>query len=202
MSTVMEPPIETTLEEVPYLFSTEEFYRLLETEFFPDDARVGLWEGRIYKKMSKTQAHAVTGDKIHRRLDRALPAGWYVGGENPVTVSENKAPLPDLVVLRGEPDDYIDRRPGTADVGLVVELSFRSLKVDTGTKLAAYASAGFSAYWVINLLDRVIHVYSEPVPAEGRFASMTTVKPGETVPLALDGVQVAMIAASDLLPIR
>ncbi len=202
MSTVMEPPIDTTAEESPYLFSTEEFYRLLESEFFPSEARVGLWEGRIYEKMSKTQAHAVAGDKVHRTLDRVLPGGWYVGGENPITVSANKAPLPDLIVLRGEPDDYIDHRPDPADVGLVVELSVTSLKIDTGPKLAAYASAGITAYWVINLVDRLIHVYAKPVAAEGRFASTATVKLGETVPLTLDGVQVALIAASDLLPIR
>jgi Uma2 family endonuclease len=205
MSAVLEQPqIETPVapEESPYLFSTDEFYRLLETEFFPDEARVGLWEGRIYQKMSKTQAHAVTGDKVHRTLDRALPAGWYVGVENPITVSANKAPLPDLLVLRGEPDDYIEHRPGAADVGLVIELSFSSLKLDTGAKLASYASAGITAYWVINLVDRLIHVYSHPLPAEGRFASTATIKPGESVPFALDGVQIAMIAASDLLPVR
>ncbi len=202
MSTVMEPPIETTAEEALYLFSTEEFYRLLESEFFPREARLGLWDGRIYEKMSKTQAHAVAGNKVTRFLVRALPDGWFVGGENPVTVSPSRAPLPDLVVLRGEPDDYGKGRPTADDVGLIVELSVSSLKFDKGTKLAAYASAGMPVYWVLDLVDNLVLVYSEPIAAESRYASMATFKPGDSFPLILDGVQVALISTSDLLPIR
>jgi Uma2 family endonuclease len=205
MSAVLEqPPVETTpsSEEIPCLISTDEFYRTIESEVFLREARIGLWDGQIYEKLAKTQAHAVAGDKFHRTLDRCLPPGWYVSSENPITFSENRTPLPDQIVLRGEPDDYIDQRPGATNAGLVVELPVTSLKVGRGTKLAAYVSAGIPADWVINLIDRPIHVYSEPVLAEGRFASMTTIKPGESFPFALDGNQVAMIAASDLLPAR
>jgi Uma2 family endonuclease len=189
-------------EESPYLFTTDEFYRLLESEFFPPEARVGLWEGRIYEKMAKTQAHAVAGMKVNNLLTRMLPPGWTLSNENPITVSENRAPLPDLIVLRGSPDDYIDRRPGTADVGLVVELSLSSLRIDTGSKLAAYASAGVPTYWVVNLVAGVIFVFSDPIPSEGRFASVATVARGGSFPFNLDGAQVALIAASDLLPIH
>jgi Uma2 family endonuclease len=205
MSSILErSPVDAsaTPEESPYLFSVDEFYRLLESEFFPREARVGLWDGRIYEKMAKTQAHAVAAMKANNTLTRILPPGWTLSGENPLTVGPRRAPLPDLIVLRGDPDDYIDRRPGGADVGLVVEFSLTSLKADTGPKLAAYASAGIPAYWVLNLVDGVVHVYSDPVPAESRFASAVTVKRGESFPFTLGGVPVGPIAASDLLPIR
>ena len=205
MSTALErSPVEATptSEEVPYLISTEEFYRMLEGEVFPREARVGLWNGWIYEKMSKTQAHAVAGMKTQNALMRILPVGWTLSGENPITVSPNRAPLPDLIVLRGQPDDYIDRRPVAADVGLVVEFSMTSLKFDTGSKLVAYASTGIPAYWVLNLVDGVVLVHSDPIPSEGRFASVATVKRGESFPFFLDGAQVCLIAASDLLPAR
>jgi Uma2 family endonuclease len=205
MSTVLEqPPVEATpsSDEKPYLISTEEFYRMLESEVFPREARVGLWDGRIYEKMAKTQAHAVSGNKVNLALLRVLPLGWFVGGENPITVGPKRAPLPDLVVLRGEPDDYIDNRPGAGDVGLVVELSLTSLKFDTGIKLAAYASAGIPAYWVVNLVDGVVIVYSDPILSESRYASVATVKRGESFAFVLGGTQIDPIAASDLLPAR
>ena len=205
MSTALEhPTVETHSEPQarPYLFTVDDFYRMIDLELFPDDARVGLWEGQVYEKMAKTQAHAVSGSKVQIVLNRALPSGWHIGGENPIKVSDDKAPLPDLVVLRGIPDDYLDRRPEGVDVGLVVEISLASLKVDTGAKLAGYASAGVPTYWVVNLVDRVVLVYSAPVPAEGHYASMATVKPGESFPFTLDGIAICPIAASDLLPIR
>ncbi len=205
MSTALEPaPVDAppSSEESPYLFGVDDFYRMLELEVFPRESRVGLWNGRIYEKMAKTQAHVVSGNKVYITLVHALPQGWFVGGENPVTVAPDKAPLPDLIVLRGAPDDYIDRRPVAADVGLVIELSLSSLRIDTGPKLAAYASAGIPAYWVLNLKEGVIHVYSDPIPSEGRFASMATVGRDGSVALTLDGVPVGPIAASDLLPAR
>jgi hypothetical protein len=54
---------------------------------------------------------------------------------------------------------------------------------------------------VLNLKDNVIHIYSDPIPSEGRYASVATVKPGESFPFSLGGVPVGPIAASDLLPI-
>ena len=205
MSSVLESSaIEATPsdDEFPYLISTDEFYRMLDGEVFPEDARLGLWDGRIYEKMSKTQAHAVASMKVNNALTRILPPGWTLSGENPITVGPKRAPLPDLIVLKGAPDDYNDHRPGAADVGLVVELSLSSLKEDTGPKLAAYASAGISAYWVLNLVDGVVLVHTDPIPVEGRYASMAAVKRGESFPFALDGIQVGPIAASDLLPAK
>jgi len=189
-------------EGTPYLLSTEDFYRMIEAEIFPDERRVGLWDGRIYEKMAKLRAHAVSGNKLNIALIRALPPGWFLGGENPITIGPDKAPLPDMIVLRGVPDDYRDRRPGVADIGLVVELADSSLRIDTGVKLAAYASAGIPVYWVVNLKDDVVHVYSDPITSEGRFASVATVARGESIPFTLDGARVGLIAASDLLPAR
>lgn len=205
MSSVLEQsPAEvvSSSEPRPYHFSVNEFYRLLDSEFFPREARVGLWEGQVYEKMAKTQAHAVAGINVTMTLARALPPGWCLSSENPITVGPDKAPLPDMVVLRGTGNDYIDRRPSAADVGLVVELSLTSLKFDTNAKLAAYASAGIPAYWVVNLLDGLVLVHSDPIPAEGRYATSATVKRGESFSFALGGVPVGPIAASDLLPAR
>ena len=106
------------------------------------------------------------------------------------------------MVLRGEPDDYSKRRPTVADVGLVIELSDSSLKADTGPKLAAYAAAGVPAYWVLNLVADVIHIYEGPIAADRRFASKRIVPRTGHCNLILDGVEVGMIAARDLLPGR
>ena len=62
-----------------------------------------------------------------------------------------------------------------ADVGLLIELADTSLKIDTGTKLKAYAKSGIPAYWVVNLREDMVYAHSDPVPSEGRHASMATI---------------------------
>ena len=204
MSSALEaPPVEmiASPEARPYLFTVDEFFRMIDLDIFPEDVRVGLWEGQVYEKVAKTQAHAAASIDVNMFLARALPRGWSISGENPLTVGPDKAPLPDLVVLRGIGKDYLKRRPEAADVGLVVEFSLTSLKIDTGSKLEAYARAGIVAYWVLNLKDNVIHAYESPIIGEGRYASMIDYVPGQSIPFTLDRVRVALIAVSDLLPI-
>ena len=201
MSSVMESPVETIAEEKPYRLSVEQFYRMVDLDIFPEDARVGLWEGQIYEKMTKTQAHAVASIDTRMTLMRLLPPGWCFSGENPITVGDDSAPLPDLIVLRGRGKDYITRRPGAIDIGLVVEFSLTSLRIDTGSKLAAYANRGIAAYWVLDLKNNLVYVYESPIPEESRYATVMKFAPGDSIPFTLDGVQVAMIAASDILPI-
>ena len=202
MSSVLEQsPAETISSPVerPYLFSVDDFYRMVDLDFFPDDARVGLWEGRVYEEMAKKHPHSFSWSRLNAALFPLLPPGWSLWAECSVTISQDKAPLPDMLILRGDLEVYRKRRPEAADVSLLVELADTSLKIDTGAKLKAYARAGIPNYWVLNLKEGVIHAYSEHVPFEERYASMTTIDPDASLPFVLDGVQIAMISASTVL---
>ena len=201
-SRVDEPATLVPENASPHWIDATTFGRMLDAEVFPEGARVELWDGRIYEKMAKTQAHTVSGNKTNRVLTRTLRTGWFVGNENPVTINQQRVPLPDLVILRGEPDDYNGRRPSPADVGLIAEFSVTSLKSDTGFRLVGYAEANIPVYWVLNLIDNVVLVFERPVAVEGRYELAHTYSVGQSVPLRLDGVLVAEIPALDLLPVR
>ena len=177
----------------------DEFYRMIDLDIFPDDARVGLWEGRVYEEMAKKHAHSFHGPRLNAALFPILPQGWSLWAECSIAISPDKVPLPDMLILRGDLEVYRGRRPVAEDVGLLIELADTSLKIDTGTKLRAYARAGIPAYWVFNLREDVIYVYTDPIPAEDRYASMTTIGRDGSIPFILDGTQVAMIPASTIL---
>lgn len=81
------------------------------------------------------------------------------------------------------------------DVLLLVEVAESSLKYDRGLKRALYAEAGIAEYWVVNLVDSVIEVYTDPV--EGKYQSVRMVRRGET--LHLPGGLGGSIAVADVL---
>jgi Uma2 family endonuclease len=202
MSTVLEqPPVEAPSSpvEMPYLFSVDEFYRMIDLDIFPDDARVGLWEGRVYQEMAKNHPHSFSWARLNATLFPLLPAGWSLWAECSVTISPDKAPLPDMLILRGDLEVYRGRRPEAADVAVLIEVADSSLKIDMSTKLRAYAEAGIPIYWVVNLRDGVIHVHSDPIAAEERYASMSTIGLDGSIPFVLDGRHVAMIPAAAIL---
>jgi Uma2 family endonuclease len=107
-------------------------------------------------------------------------------------------PEPDVAVVCGSRDDYRGRLPEPDDVALLVEVADTSLSFDRGPKRAAYARGGITFYWIVNLNDRQVEVYSDPA-ADG-YRSIEVLGPGEEVPVVIAGVEVGRIKVSDILP--
>ena len=80
--------------------------------------------------------------------------------------------------------DYAGRHPGAADVALVGEVSETTLDRDQGEKCAAYARGGVPVYWIINLIDNRIQVYTDPNPAYG-YRTRVDYQPGDHVPIVI-----------------
>ena len=142
-------------------FSVDEYHRLIRDGYFDDRERIELLEGWIVPKMTKNPAHDVAIDLGQEVLRGVVPGGWRVRGQSAVTTKDSE-PEPDLAVVRGQVRDYRDRHPGPGDMALVVEVADSSLSRDRGLKLRIYAKAGVPVYWIVNLVDGLVEVYTEP----------------------------------------
>jgi Uma2 family endonuclease len=110
-------------------------------------------------------------------------------------------PEPDIAVVQGSHDDYLESHPQRP--ALVVEVAESSLRLDRRDKGSLYARARLADYWIVNVVDRVVEIYREPQPDASApygwsYASMTVVAaPTILTPLALPSLR---LPASDLLP--
>jgi Uma2 family endonuclease len=183
--------------------TSDEFFAMIEAGIF-ERRSVFLWGGRIYERMSKSILHAGTATLIHDALTRRLPPGWCSWVENPLQVNAEYAPLPDLMIVRGSPRDYlaVKRHPTPADIGLLVEIAVTSLPKDLETGARLWASAGVAQYWVADVPGRRIISHRGPGLHEGagRYAHVMSYAIGETLPLVLDGSEVDQIPVEQLLP--
>ena len=108
-------------------------------------------------------------------------------------------------VLRKPRESYIPAYPREhpARPVLVVEVAVSSLSLDRNHKGSLYARARLEDYWIVNLIDRVVEVYREPVvdataPFGWRYASRQTLgAESHIAPLAAPSSRVSV---SDLLP--
>ena len=194
-------------EGMPYRLTAQEFFQMVEADILPPKRRIALWEGQLYEKMAKKMPHAVGSSKVNMTLLRSLPEGWSLWPENPILIDDFTAPLPDVSIIRGTPDDFIRKSsvPKTEDIGLVVEIAEASLQKNLTTTLQIYARAGLPVYWVVNLVARRVEVYSEPRVAEDGVAGYSSVAMFDTdhdVPLVLGGREVARIPARALIPVE
>lgn len=127
--------------------------------------------------------------------------GWWFHGPTAITL-EISEPEPDFAVVRGAIETHDKRFPHASEVGIVGEVSESSLAFDRIEKGRIYARAGIPIFWIINVEDKQIEVYSDPDPAANppEYRARQDYRPGDTLPISLDGNVVASIPAADLLP--
>lgn len=148
--------------------------------------------------MAKSPEHGYTTKKTIKSLEAQLPAGWTWRSEQPVRVPDYDEPEPDVTIVRGTDEDYEHRIPGPDDVGLLIEISLGTLDRDRNEKLPAYARGGIPIYWLVNLVDRQVEVYTQPGP--GGYRSRVDFKPGQSVRVVIDGQNLGEIAVDTILP--
>jgi Uma2 family endonuclease len=177
-----------------------EYDRLVDLGVFHGDP-VELLGGQLIVAEPQGSYHVTAVGMIGSRLGAVLPPGWIVRLQAPLALDEESAPEPDVAVVRGTWADYRDAHPALA--ALIVEVAESSLAFDREYKSSLYARAGAQDYWIVNLVDRVLEVYREPVaePAAAygwQYRSVQTLGPGDAVvPLALPTVR---LTVAELLP--
>lgn len=185
-----------------YPFTVDQYRRMIAAGIVTADEGVELIEGEIIPKMSRNPPHDSTLDKLEDLIRALLPSGWRLRGQKAITLATGE-PEPDVAVVLGPASRYDAHHPGPDEVALVAEVADTSLAIDRDIKLRAYARAGISLYWIVNLEDRQIEVYADPISprnADPRYRTRTDYKPGQDVPLVVAGTQVGVVPVDAVLP--
>ncbi len=194
---VDSPDLSESIPSPLYRMPLERYEAIVESGVFTKRDKLHLIDGYLVAKMTQGDPHSTADDLCRDLLTGVLPDGWYVRSNKPVRIKPRSKPEPDHAVVRGAIRDYSRRSPEPADVALVVEIAESSLTDDR--KMArVYGVAGIPVYWIVNLIDRQVEVYSGS--SSTGYASRVDFHPGETVPVVLDGVQVGSIAVDDIMP--
>lgn len=193
---VLGPPGESL-----WRITVEKYHEMIDAGILMDGDPVELLEGLLAAKMPRTPCHRVATGIIRDALQFVLPSCWHVGSYDPITTADSE-PEPDISVLRGQPRDYRQRHPWPADVALLVEIADASLARDRSLKKRTYARAAIAVYWIVNLVDNHVEVYTDPTgPAEQPdYRHRQIYRVGDLLPLILDNQQVARLSVADLLP--
>ncbi len=117
--------------------------------------------------MPKNPKHSLVTLLVQGALSHALPAGWHVRGQEPVT-TEDSEPEFDIIVARGELRQYLGRHPGPQDVALIVEVADSSLQRDRMLKKRLYAAAGIPIHPVKWSSRRIVSSTTMELPMQYR----------------------------------
>lgn len=181
--------------------TVSQYHTMIETGILTEDDPVELLEGWLVYKMPKNSEHIFAAQETSDALKAIVPSGWYVNVQDPVTM-ETSEPEPDIVVIRGNRRDFRRQTPTAKDVSLIVEVSELTLGRDRGTKKRVYAQAGIPIYWIINLLDNQVEVYTFPTNngEESDYQNQQIFTVTEKVSVTLDEQVIGSLFVRDLLP--
>lgn len=111
--------------------------------------------------MPKNPTHSSATRCTRLALERIISSDYFVDSQEPVTLSDSE-PEPDIVVIRNTFEDYTERYPGVDDIALIIEVSDPTLSQDRGSKKRIYAREGIPIYWIVNLVDNQVEIYTNP----------------------------------------
>ena len=190
--------------------TVDQYHHLIDMGKVPEGAPVELLNGCLVQKnrsstgddpMTVGHAHALIVGKLLELNGSLRRLGCHLRSQQPISLAPINEPEPDAAIVLGTLDDYRDRHPGPADVLCAIEVADSSLQHDRTTKLGIYAGAGIPLYIIINLVDRVMEVYSDPAAGlVPRYTTTRTLSPGQAISLPAAGGKAIKVAVRRLLP--
>lgn len=181
--------------------SVEQYHEMIQAGILGKDDQLELLEGLLIAKMTKNPAHSTVAYITREAIAEILPKGWHARGEQPVTTTDSE-PEPDVMIVRGNPRDYLEHHPTPSEVALVIEVADSSLQRDQTLKKRIYARAGIPVYWLKNLIEHRIEVYINPYTDKesSNYRQRHDYGVEDDIPVVIGGKEIGLLAVKDLLP--
>jgi hypothetical protein len=145
-------------------FTRAEYCRMAEVGILGEDDRVELIQGEIIEMSPIGRRHKAFVGNLNQLLAVRLTGRAIVWMQNPIVLTDDTEPQPDVTVLRHRPVPYKEREAHAEDVLLLIEVADTSLAYDRTTKLRLYAQAGIPEYWVVDCATESVEVHRTPGP--------------------------------------
>ena len=183
-------------------FTIDEYHKLLEIGILQNCEPFEFLNGVITPKMPQNSPDSSASTRLERRLTRLLPDDWILRAQKPVTIPGRASePEPDIAIVRGPEERYDERQPYPIEIALVCEVSESSIVNDAGEKLRIYAAAKIPEYWIVNLVERHVQVYTRPRGGKRpAYSQQRVLISDEELPFVLNGKDLGRIRVRELFP--
>jgi hypothetical protein len=181
--------------------SVDLYHRMINAGMFTEQDDLELIDGWLVKKMPHSPPYDCCIQLIVDALNSIMPPGHCLRVQSSVTFMDSE-PEPDVVLAMGVARSYQDHHPGPKEIALIVEVAHTSLTFDQRTKQALYARERIPCYWIVDVTNRCIEVYTEPSgpTSEPHYQVKKVLTENDEVVLEIAGQVVAKIPVSSLLP--
>jgi Uma2 family endonuclease len=143
-------------------FMVGQYHQMIESGILTDRDRVELLNGEILEMSPVGRRHAACVDRLTELLILRLASKVIVRTQNPIRLSDDSEPQPDIAILRRRDDFYARGHPQPDDIFLVIEVADTTIEFDREIKIPTYAQENISVVWLVDLNAEVVEVFQEP----------------------------------------
>ncbi len=151
----------------PKSWTTAEYHRLIEIGVLSSEDKIELLDGQIVEMSPAGNYHAACIEFLGDELKRLLSKAFMIRRQNPILLTNNSEPEPDLAIVNYRKDYYAHAHPGPADILLLIEVADTSLAKDRHIKSTLYAEANIPEYWIMNTEEDLLEQFL--YPENGRY---------------------------------
>jgi len=160
-----------------------------------EDSRVELIDGEIIEMAPIGSSHSGNVKRFIRLFSRVIANQAILAVQDPVVLSSDSEPEPDIALLRWRADDYEQSHPHPEDVLLLIEVSDSTLRYDRDVKIPLYAKNGIPEVWLLDIQNRQLEIYREPI--NGIYQQRDCRRAGKIAPILYPD---AVIDLAELFP--
>jgi Uma2 family endonuclease len=144
------------------LFTVDDYHRMGKAGILAEGDRVELIRGEILAMSPIGPPHCASVDRVVHAFFQTISGSAIVRAGGSVRLDQYSEPQPDIALLRPRDDFYASRHAGPRDILLIVEVAESSLEYDRTIKARLYADAGVPEYWIVDIRNDRVLVYSDP----------------------------------------
>ena len=159
------------------------------------DRRIQLIDGELIEMSPEGVAHAAYGGSIVDYLRQVMNGDAWIREAHPITLSNSphsraSEPEPDIAIVKLPKSKYFQSHPTPSDIYWLVEISDTTLTYDLTKKQEIYAAAGIPEYWIVDIKDKKLIVFTQP--QDSRYLTKSELTTGTVYPLSFPQVAISV----------
>ncbi|MCO6474988.1 MAG: Uma2 family endonuclease [Phaeodactylibacter sp.] len=173
------------------LLTCDDYHAMIAAGILDEDDKVELIHGELIYMSPLGPNHGGATNRLNNLLQELLKGSAIIAVQNPVTLTPFSEPEPDVAVLKPRKDFYSGSHPVPEEIFLLIEVADTTLEKDRTVKASLYAAGGIPFYWIVNLPEMQLEVYSQP--AKDQYKLRRIYLPDEKVEIPSFGIMVEVV---------
>lgn len=141
-------------------WSITDYHKMIEAGIL-SDRPIQLIDGELIEMSPEGASHAAYGGSIADYLRQLLRGKAWIREAHPITLS-NSEPEPDIAIVRLPKSQYFQTHPTPQNIFWLIEISDTTLTYDLSKKKKIYAAANITEYWVLDIQNKKLVVFTQP----------------------------------------